>query len=199
MTTIVEQLAGLSAQIRYETLPPAVGCKAKMTTLDTLGCVLGGFTSDPAKAMHRVVRQLGGHPEATILGTAERTAVLGATWATGTSIHDLDDHDMLMSRDPSHPSGHLASVLAIAEAQAEKTFCDHTRPCLTVVHIQQAIDAVWLLERLEHAGDLVRLLVMRAGAVWEGGLCGCASAYSGPAASAGTPADTCRSPAKTPC
>jgi 2-methylcitrate dehydratase len=160
MTTIVEQLAGLSAQIRYETLPPAVGRKAKMMILDTLGCVLGGFTSDSAKAMRRVIRQLGGYPEATILGTAERTAVLGATWANGTSIRYLDDHDTLMSRDPSHPSGHLASVLAIAEAQAEKTFCDQARPCLTAEHVQQVIDAIWSLERLEHAGDLVRLLVM---------------------------------------
>ena len=117
MTTIVEQLAGLSAQIRYETLPSAVVRKAKMTILDTLGCALGGCSSDPAKAMRRVVRRLGGNPEATILGTAERTSVLGATWANGTSIRYLDYNDTLMSRDPSHPSGNLASVLAMTEAQ----------------------------------------------------------------------------------
>ena len=117
MTTIVEQLAGLSAQIRYETLPPAVVRKARMTILDTLGCALGGCSSDPAKAMRRVARQLGGNPEATILGTAERMSVLGATWANGTSIRYLDYNDTLMSRDPSHPSGNLASVLAMAEAQ----------------------------------------------------------------------------------
>ena len=236
MTTIVEQLAGLSAQIRYETLPPAVVRKARMTILDTLGCALGGCSSDPAKAMRRVVRQLGGNPEATILGTAERTSVLGATWANGTSIRYLDYNDTLMSRDPSHPSGNLASVLAMAEAQgldgrelicglvnayevqlrlvdhcgepclwtrgwdhptnmvygsaaaavrllklpvdkiahtfpgdpqrpmteaqAEKKFRDQARPYLTAEHIRQVIDAVWALERLEHAGDLARLVVM---------------------------------------
>jgi 2-methylcitrate dehydratase len=117
MTTIVEKLAGLSEQIRYEKLPPEVVRKAKMTILDTLGCALGGFSSDPAKAMRSVVRRLGGNPEATILGTAERTSVLGATWANGTSIRYLDYNDTLMSRDPGHPSGNLASVLAVAEAQ----------------------------------------------------------------------------------
>jgi len=117
MTTIVEKLAGLSEQIRYEALPQDVVHKAKMTILDTLGCALGGFASDPAKIMRGVVRRLGGTPEATILGTSERTSVLGATWVNGTAIRYLDYNDTLMSRDPSHPSGNLASVLATAEAQ----------------------------------------------------------------------------------
>ena len=117
MTTIVEKLAGLSEQISFEKLPPEVVRKAKVTILDTLGCALGGFASDPAKIMRGVVRRLGGHPEATILGTTERTSVLGATWANGTAIRYLDYNDTLMSRDPAHPSGNLAGVLAVAEAQ----------------------------------------------------------------------------------
>ncbi|MBI4203847.1 MAG: MmgE/PrpD family protein [Betaproteobacteria bacterium] len=117
MSTIVEKLAALSEQIRYEALPPDVVHKTKMTILDTLGCALGGFASDPAKIMRGVVRRLGGAPEATILGTTERTSVLGATWANGTAIRYLDYNDTLMSRDPGHPSGNLAGVLALAEAQ----------------------------------------------------------------------------------
>ncbi len=117
MTTIVEKLAGLSEQIRFEALPPEVVHKATMTILDTLGCALGGFASEPAKIMRGVVRCLGGAPESAIIGTTERTSVLGATWANGTAIRYLDYNDTLMSRDPGHPSGNLASVLALAEAQ----------------------------------------------------------------------------------
>lgn len=117
MTTIVEELAALSEQIRYEALPQDVVHKTKMTILDTLGCALGGYASEPAKIMRGVVRRLGGTPAATILGTAERTSVLGATWVNGTAIRYLDYNDTLMSRDPGHPSGNLAAVLAVAEAQ----------------------------------------------------------------------------------
>lgn len=117
MTTIVEKLAGLSQDISFGKLPPEVVHKAKMTILDTLGCALGGFASEPAKIMRGVVKRFGGHPQATILGTTERTSVLGATWANGTAIRYLDYNDTLMSRDPAHPSGNLASVLAVAEVQ----------------------------------------------------------------------------------
>jgi 2-methylcitrate dehydratase len=117
MATIVEKLAGLSEQIHYETLPSDVIHKAKMTILDTLGCALGGFASEPAKIMRKVVRRLGGAQESTMIGTTERTSVIGATWTNGTAIRYLDYNDTLMSRDPSHPSGNLASVLALAERQ----------------------------------------------------------------------------------
>ncbi|OFW30246.1 MAG: hypothetical protein A3H97_00430 [Acidobacteria bacterium RIFCSPLOWO2_02_FULL_65_29] len=117
MTTIVEKLAALSEQIRYEALPQDAVHKTKMTILDTLGCALGGYASEPAKIMRGVVKRLGGTPEATILGTTERTSVLGATWVNGTAIRYLDYNDTLMSRDPGHPSGNLAAVLAVAEAQ----------------------------------------------------------------------------------
>ncbi|MGZ9006002.1 MAG: MmgE/PrpD family protein, partial [Burkholderiales bacterium] len=116
MTTIAEQLAALSEEIRYEALPAEVVHKAKMTILDTLGCALGGFASEPAQIMRKVVKRLGGTPESTIIGTSERTSVLGATWTNGTAIRYLDYNDTLMSRDPSHPSGNLAGVLALAES-----------------------------------------------------------------------------------
>ncbi len=117
MTTIAEKLAALAEEIRYEALPPEVVHKAKVTILDTLGCALGGLASEPAKMMRNVVRRLGGNPEATIIGMTDRTSVLGATWVNGTAIRFLDYNDTLMSRDPSHPSGNLAAVLALAEQQ----------------------------------------------------------------------------------
>ena len=43
--------------------------------------------------------------------------MLSATWINGTAIRYLDYNDTLMSRDPSHPSGNFAAVLAVAEAQ----------------------------------------------------------------------------------
>src|SRR5688572_21206641 len=117
MTTIAVKLAALAEEIRYEALPPEVVHKAKVTILDTLGCALCGLASEPAKMMRNVVRRLGGNPQATIIGMTDRTSVLGATWVNGTAIRFLDYNDTLMSRDPSHPSGNLAAVLALAAQQ----------------------------------------------------------------------------------
>ena len=114
MTTIVEKLAGLSEQISFDSLPQEVVHKAKMTILDTLGCALGGFASDPAKIMRGVVRHLGGHPQATILGTTERTSVLGATWANGTAIRYLDYNDC---GGGGHNSDSIPGILAVSERE----------------------------------------------------------------------------------
>lgn len=144
MSTIVEKLAALSEQIQYEKLPQEVVHKTKMTILDTLGCALGGFASDPAKIMRGVVRRLGGMPEATILGTTERTSVLCATWANGTAIRYLDYNDTLMSRDPGHPSGNLAGVLALAEAQ-------HVSGCELISALVNAYEIQ--LRLVDHCGE----------------------------------------------
>lgn len=115
--TIVEKLAGLSQQITYASLPAEVVEKIKMVVLDSLGCAIGGYTSEPSKIMRSIVREMGGRPEATLIGTGERTTAMQATWVNGTMIRYLDYNDTCMSRDPGHPSGSVATVLAVAERE----------------------------------------------------------------------------------
>lgn len=117
MPTIAEQLAALGQDITYDALPPDVIQKAKATILDTIGCAFGGLHSDPHRIVQAVVKRLGGAPDATVIGSADKTSMLSATWINGTAIRYLDYNDTLMSRDPSHPSGNFAAVLAVAEAQ----------------------------------------------------------------------------------
>ena len=113
--TIVEKLAALSGQISYASLPAEAVEKIKMIVLDSLGCAIGGYASEPSKIMRSVVRDMGGTPEATIIATGERTSAVQATWVNGTMIRYLDYNDTCMSRDPGHPSGSVATVLAMAE------------------------------------------------------------------------------------
>ena len=117
MPAIVEKLAALSEQIRFERFPPEVVEKIKMVVLDSLGCAIGGYTGQPSKIMRSIARQVGGAPEATVLGSGERTSALHATWTNGTMMRYLDYNDGCMSRDPSHPSGSVATALAMAERQ----------------------------------------------------------------------------------
>ena len=113
--TIVEKLAGISEQINYASLPDEVVEKIKMVVLDSLGCAIGGFASEPSKIMRSMVREMGGIPEATLIGTGERAPAMAATWVNGTMIRYLDFNDTCMSRDPGHPSGNVATVFAMAE------------------------------------------------------------------------------------
>lgn len=110
-----DRLAGLVAGLRYQDLPPAVVHEAKRLILDTLACALGGFAGAPSKIVRRTLRRLGGAPRATVIGEGTRTSAPLAVLANGTMMRYLDHNDYYFRRDPSHASGNLAAVLAVAE------------------------------------------------------------------------------------
>lgn len=118
MSFVRDQLADLIVSINYESLPPEVIREAKRLILDTLGCAFGGFAAEPSKIVRKTVRSLGGNPEATIIGEGRKTSCALATLANGTMIRYLDNNDYFGGkRQPAHPSGNLATALAIAERQ----------------------------------------------------------------------------------
>ena len=50
MTHLADQLAAWTAALRYEDLPPAVVHQAKRLIVDTLGCAIGGYNSEPVRS-----------------------------------------------------------------------------------------------------------------------------------------------------
>jgi 2-methylcitrate dehydratase len=110
-----DRLANLVCGMRYEDLPEPARREAKRLIVDTIGCAFGGYTGEPAKIVRRTVAELGGCPEATIIGSGARTSCALATFANGTMMRYLDNNDYYHSRDPSHTSGNLAAALAVAE------------------------------------------------------------------------------------
>jgi len=116
--TISERLASFVAETRYENLPAEVVRETKRLILDTLGCALGGFTSEPSRIVRQMVRELGGNPEATVLGEGTATSCELATLANGTMIRYLDFNDTYWGRDPGHPSNNIAPALAVGEKVA---------------------------------------------------------------------------------
>ena len=49
MATIAERLSSYATSLRYPDLPAEVVHQAKRLIIDTLGCALGGYTSEPSK------------------------------------------------------------------------------------------------------------------------------------------------------
>lgn len=113
---ISEKLARYAVTMRYEELPPAVIEAAKSAVLDSLGCVLGATDSLPAQVIGRVASYLGGNQQSTVFGAGVKTSCTNATWWNGTMIRHLDFNDTYDGRDPSHPSGNIATCLALGEA-----------------------------------------------------------------------------------
>ena len=49
MSTIAESLAEYSFSLHYSHLPDDVAHLAKRMIIDTIGCAIGGYTSEPSK------------------------------------------------------------------------------------------------------------------------------------------------------
>lgn len=115
--TVLQHLAAFVHDVRYESLPAEVIAHAKRLILDTLGCAFGAMDSDVATALLRYADDLGGAPQATLIGSGRRTSVALATLVNGGLLRYLDCNDYYFGRDPAHPSGNLAPALAMAERE----------------------------------------------------------------------------------
>ncbi|MFI6817528.1 MmgE/PrpD family protein [Nonomuraea sp. NPDC050328] len=112
--TAAARLAGWALGLTLEQVPRPAREAALRHLLDGLGCAVAAGTDLPAV---RVARDLGGPPEATILGTPWRVGAPAAALANGTLVHALDFDD-------THAGGLVhatAPVLPVAFAVGEET------------------------------------------------------------------------------
>jgi len=110
-----DQLAELVVAVRFDRLPADVVKEAKRLMLDTLACAFGALGGEPVEAVRATAHELGGAPQATAIGERTRTSCALATLVNGTLFRYQDANDYYFGRDPSHASGNLAPVLAVAE------------------------------------------------------------------------------------
>jgi 2-methylcitrate dehydratase len=110
-------LSRYAAGLQYEDLSPEVIRYGKHLLLDTIGVALGAYLSEPSRITRSVIRELGGRPEATILGSGEKTSASLAALANGTMVRYLDFMDVYFNLDGPHPSENIPVALAMAERQ----------------------------------------------------------------------------------
>ena len=116
MTTIAEQLGAYAAAFRYEDLPREVVRQAKRVMIDTMGCALGGYWSEPVRIARDLASTVRSSEPVTLIGSGERTSLDLATFANGVMIRFLDFNDGYTSTGESgHPSDSIAAVLSTAE------------------------------------------------------------------------------------
>ena len=116
MKTITAFLTEFVTNLEFESLPQVVTESAKMGVQDVTGCMLGGVSEPAGDLVISHVRSLGGRPEATIVGTAVRSAPPLSALANGTTAHALDFDDTYDKGGHVHPG---TSVLAASLAAGE--------------------------------------------------------------------------------
>ncbi len=113
--SIAEQLAHFSHKISYPYFSKAVVHEAKRRLMDTLGCALGGWRSEPSKIARKMGSRVKLKEGATLLGTTIKTTPDLAAFANGTTMRYLDYNDTYLSKEPAHPSDNISAALAVAE------------------------------------------------------------------------------------
>jgi 2-methylcitrate dehydratase PrpD len=114
---LAARLAEFVANIAYDDVPTEVAEAAKLHFLDTYGCALAAHGLGVADFAGLAMAELGGEPEATVVGCADRLPAASAAFVNGSLGHALDFDD-------THPDAisHVSvvvspSALAAGEAQ----------------------------------------------------------------------------------
>lgn len=104
------------AGLRYEDLPKEVCERAKLAVLDWTGSALAGLDSDSARQVGGLIEELGGTPEATVIGRRNRFPALHSALLNGVqaAVYEVDDVHLDCRVHPG------LSVVSAAFALAER-------------------------------------------------------------------------------
>ena len=115
MDRTTEMLSAYTCGLTYEELGPAVVEQVKRTLLDTMGCAIGGYDSEPAAIARSLADGVHGGMSARVLGTSGGTTPELAAFANGVAVRYLDCNDSYFSPGGGHPSDMIPAILAVAD------------------------------------------------------------------------------------
>ena len=90
MDFTTEYLSDYACKLTYEDLSPEAIHQVKRTLVDSLGCAVGAFDSEPASIARRMASRVQGNPAARIIGTSEETSIDLAAYANTVLVRYLD-------------------------------------------------------------------------------------------------------------
>lgn len=109
-------LADYSFGLAYEDLGADTVHQVKRTLIDTVGCAMGGYLSEPAKIARKLAGSVTGNPPSRVVGTQDYSSLDMASFANGCMIRYLDCNDSYFSPGGGHPSDMIAAVLAVGDS-----------------------------------------------------------------------------------
>jgi 2-methylcitrate dehydratase PrpD len=138
-------------ELTYADLPAAAIAKCKELILDAIACGIGGSRTPIGQAALELVRQMGGHPHAKVLGSDFRGTCAMAAYANASAINAQDYDDTGRS---GHPG---SSIIPAALALGDKLGRDGQSIILACVtgyeigtRVARAIEPSWERYRQIH-------------------------------------------------
>ena len=115
MSNMAEQLSSYATSLHYRDLPSEVVHLTKRMIIDTIGCALGGYSSEPSKIARDLAATVTSTQPASIIGSGLSSSPDLATFANGVMIRYLDYNDGYCTKESGHPSDSIAAVLSATE------------------------------------------------------------------------------------
>ena len=116
MDRTTELISSYAASLDYSHLPNETVHETKRRIIDSLGCAMGGYPSEPGKIARRLSASITSSAlPSRVLGSGDRTSPEMAAFANTTMVRYLDCNDTFVSRGAGHPSDMLPAVLAVAD------------------------------------------------------------------------------------
>jgi 2-methylcitrate dehydratase PrpD len=92
--TLTEDIAKYISETDFDDLPSTVVSQAKRCLLDSIGCMLGGYAwTEIGKIMVDFAKSAGGKPEATVVGSGDKTWAGQAAFTNAALANGLDYDD----------------------------------------------------------------------------------------------------------
>jgi len=101
--------------LKYDDLPENVIHEVKRYLYDSIGCAYGGYQTKDVNILRGIYVDMGGAPEATLIGFGDKMPAVNATLVNSLMIRALDFNDIYWKQDPSHPSDIIPAALAVGE------------------------------------------------------------------------------------
>ena len=108
-------LSSYACRLSYEDLSPATVHQIKRTVVDTFGCAIGGYLSEPAKIARRLAAGVNSVAPSRIIGTGDYSSMDLAGFANGVMVRYLDCNDSYFSPGGGHPSDMIPAALAVGD------------------------------------------------------------------------------------
>ncbi|HEU0021182.1 MAG TPA: MmgE/PrpD family protein [Dehalococcoidia bacterium] len=115
MDQTTELLSSYACHLSYEDLSPPTVHQIKRTVVDTLGCAMGGYLSEPGKVARRLASSISSTMPSRILGTEDHSSMDMAGFANGVMVRYLDCNDSYFSPGGGHPSDMIPAALAAGD------------------------------------------------------------------------------------
>ncbi len=117
MSSISRQIARFALGLTYADLPEAVVLEVKRYLYDSIGCAFGGYTTEDVEIVRHLYAEMGGRPEATVIGSGQKIPAYNASFLNSLMVRALDFNDIYWKQDPSHPSDLIPVALAVGERE----------------------------------------------------------------------------------